>query len=82
MEDPIRLLRDNPAESRFEAVLVHGEMAVKPYRLRGDTIALQHTVVPPSHAGIGIARRLNAFARVEAERRGLTVVPKCPYIED
>ncbi len=82
MEDTIRLLRDNPGESRFEAVLADGKMAVKPYRLRGDTIALQHTVVPRPHAGIGIARRLNGFAHEQAERRGLTIVPKCPYVED
>lgn len=82
MNFPIREFRDNRDESRFEALLVDGSVAVKPYEVRGDTIALRHATVPTHFAGRGIADQLNQFARREADRRRLRVKPGCPFIED
>lgn len=79
----IRAFRDNRDLSRFEAQLADGLVAFKPYRLgRDHTIAFRHAVVPASHTGEGVAARLNGFAREQARKAGLTIVPSCPFIED
>lgn len=78
----VRALRDNPSLSRFEAILEDGSVATKPYHVRDGTIALRHAVVPAAHAGRGVAEQLNRFAEAAAGRRGLEIVPACPWIED
>ena len=73
-------VRDRPAERRF-VITVDGEIAgVATYRLRGDVITFIHTEVSPPFGGRGLAARLAAYALDDARRRGLRVVPSCPYI--
>lgn len=74
------VIRDNPAESRYEAQ-IGDEMAVVEYeRGAGKQIALIHTEVPPALEGHGIAGKLARFALDDARARGLEVIPVCPYI--
>ena len=49
------------------------------YVVRPGRIALVHTEVLPSHRGLGVGERLVRFALDDARRRGLRVIPTCPY---
>ncbi|HEY0696997.1 MAG TPA: GNAT family N-acetyltransferase [Micromonospora sp.] len=73
-------VRDNPAESRYE--ILDGEQVVgfATYRLTGGRIAFLHTEVDPAHAGRGLAGQLVTWALDDVRRRGLTVLPFCPYV--
>jgi predicted GNAT family acetyltransferase len=63
----------------FEA---DGHVAELVYQLEGDRLLLIHTGVPRSLEGRGIGGKLVAAAIGEAGRRGLTVVPLCPFARD
>jgi uncharacterized protein len=72
-------VRDNTVLSRFE-LDADGVTAFMNYRLAGDTIRLEHTETPPRARGRGIASLLTAGALEIARRRGLKVVPRCPFV--
>lgn len=73
------VVRDNPAESRYETE-VDGLPGMIEYELAGDTIALTHTEVDPGLEGRGVAGAMAKFALEDARRRGLKVVPDCPFV--
>lgn len=73
------VVHDNPAKSRYET-LVDGYLGMIEYELAGDTIALTHTEVDPELEGRGVAKALAKFALEDARRRGLRVVPDCPFV--
>lgn len=73
------LIRDNPAENRFEADLGDGSFAVAEYELFPERIVFTHTGVPPKHEGRGIGSALIRFALGAARERGLKVIPICPF---
>jgi predicted GNAT family acetyltransferase len=72
-------MRDNPAESRYEAA-IDGDVAVAEYILQGNEIVFTHTEVPEAFEGRGIASQLARFALDDARARGLAVIPSCPFI--
>ena len=73
-------ITDNDAEQRYEARL-DGELAgILEYIVKRGRIALVHTEVLPAHEGHGIAGQLARFALDDARRRGLRVIPSCPYV--
>jgi uncharacterized protein len=73
-------IRDNPAASRFE-ISEDGTLAgFAEYELSGDTIDFVHTEVDPAFGGRGLAGQLVAAALTDARRRGLAVLPHCPYV--
>lgn len=49
---------------------------------RGEVIAFTHTETFPEFAGQGIASKLVEEALDDAERRGLGVLPFCPFVND
>jgi predicted GNAT family acetyltransferase len=69
------------ATSRF-LVEADGHVAELVYELDGDRLLLIHTGVPRALEGRGIGGKLVAAAVDEAKRRGLTVVPLCPFAQD
>ena len=69
---------DDPAASRF-MVEADGKVAELVYQLEGDRLLLIHTGVPRALEGRGLGGKLVAAAMDEAKRRGLTVVPLCPF---
>ncbi len=74
------LIADATAAQRYEAHL-DGELAgVLEYIVKRGRIALVHTEVAPTHEGRGIASQLARFALDDARRRGLRVIPICPYV--
>jgi predicted GNAT family acetyltransferase len=72
---------DNPEAHRYEAV-VDGEVAgFAEYRLDGDVIDFNHTVVEDAYEGKGIGSRLAAGALDDVRARGLQVVATCTFIK-
>jgi len=69
---------DNPAESRFQAV-VDGHLAVLDYVLDGSRLVLVHTGVPDELGGQGLGGQLVRAALHRAVAEGLTLVPECPF---
>jgi predicted GNAT family acetyltransferase len=72
---------DDPAGSRF-IVEADGHVAELVYQLDRDRLLLIHTGVPRALEGQGIGGKLVGAAIDEAKRRGLTVVPLCPFARD
>ncbi|MFJ2952787.1 GNAT family N-acetyltransferase [Streptomyces sp. NPDC087226] len=71
---------DNPAENRYE---IHDDdrlAGFSEYRINGRRIAFTHTETLPDFAGRGLARQLVAEALEDVRRRGLDVLPFCPYV--
>ncbi len=72
-------VRDNTAFSRFE-LDAGGVTAFMNYRLTGGVIRLEHTETPPQARGRGIASQLTASVLEIVRKRGLRVVPRCPFV--
>jgi uncharacterized protein len=73
-------VRDNADERRYEARLGSEEVGFIAYRLEPGRMTLVHTEVDPAFEGHGIASRLVAGALDDIRRRGLTLVPVCPFV--
>ncbi len=73
-------VRDDPDRSRYE-IQVDGQLAgFTDYRLRNGRISFTHTEVGAGFSGRGLARKLVADELADARRRGLAVLPFCPYV--
>ena len=72
-------VRDNPEKHRFEIDLGDGSFAFAEYTLPAGKIMFTHTEVPPEHEGKGIGSALIRHSLGEARRRGLKVIPICPF---
>ena len=74
------VLTDASERERYEAHL-DGELAgVLEYKVTRGRIALIHTEVLSVHEGRGVGSALVRFALDDARRRGLRVIPTCPYV--
>lgn len=74
------MVKNNEAESRFE-IFVDDQLAgFEDYTLSPGMIAYNHTEVLPQFAGKGIAQQLAREILEEARRRGLKVLPYCPFV--
>jgi predicted GNAT family acetyltransferase len=71
---------DNPEDQRYELWLGETLAGVIVYRPRPDALALVHTEVDPAFEGRGLAAKLVAAALDDVRRRGLKIVPLCPYV--
>jgi uncharacterized protein len=71
---------DNPEASRFEILDGDEVGGIAVYELRGNAIAFVHTETLPGHEGRGLAKQLVTSALADARRRGLAVLPECPYV--
>ncbi|HMI19860.1 MAG TPA: GNAT family N-acetyltransferase [Sphingomonas sp.] len=70
---------NNEARQRYE-LAGEGGIAVAYYEPRGAAIALTHTVVPERLQGHGLASVLIKAALADIRKRGLKVVPECPFV--
>jgi uncharacterized protein len=78
------VITDNPAKSRYE-LHVGAELAGFVVYELGDEgnsqlISLVHTEIEPAFQGARLATRLARFSLDDARKRGLAVLPYCPYI--
>jgi predicted GNAT family acetyltransferase len=71
---------DNPGESRYDVLVDGGLAGFARYRLHGERITFFHTEVDPAHEGQGVGSTLARGALDDVRRRGLEVVPLCPFI--
>jgi predicted GNAT family acetyltransferase len=73
---------DNPSASRYELHVGTELAGFVEYTLRQhDTvISLVHTEIEPAFQGKGLATHLARYSLDDARKRGLGVLPFCPYI--
>ncbi|MGH3206202.1 MAG: GNAT family N-acetyltransferase [Trebonia sp.] len=76
------VVTDNPAASRYELHVGPELAGYVDYLMRDhDTaISLVHTQVAPAFQGEHLATRLARYSLDDARKRGLGVLPFCPYI--
>lgn len=74
------IVRDNPEQNRYD-IYADGQLAgFSEYKLRRGRIAFTHTEIGDGFSGRGLARKLVADELADARRRGLAVLPFCPYV--
>lgn len=79
--EPEIAIRDAPDEQRYE-VRADGELAgFAQYRAKPGQIAFTHTEIDDRFEGQGLAGKLVASALDDARRRGLAVLPFCPFVK-
>jgi uncharacterized protein len=65
---------------RYE-ISVDGALAgFTKFSVDGDVATMPHTEIDPRFAGQGLATTLIRAALDDARARGLTVVPRCPFV--
>ena len=74
------VVADNAELQRYEARRGSDVVGFITYRLQPERITLIHTEVAPALEGQGIASQLVAGALDDIRRRGLTLVPICPFV--
>jgi predicted GNAT family acetyltransferase len=73
-------VRDNPEQHRYE-LRSDGELAgFVTYGLHPDHITFIHTEIEPPYEGEGLGGQLARAVLDDARRRGLMVIPMCPFI--
>ena len=74
------VVADNPDEERYE-LHQDGELAAfTEYQLGEGFIAFVHTETQPAFEGHGVAQVLVRETLDDVRRRGLAVMPFCPYV--
>ena len=73
-------VHDNPSRRRYELAEDGVVVGFVSYRIYDGVIDLVHTEVDPDHGGRGLAGQLVAATLDDARRRGLGVLPHCPYV--
>lgn len=71
---------NNSNANRYELSL-DGQLAFADYRLEGDRLAVTHVETPVELRGRGVAAELMKGIVEDAKKRGLTIVPICPYAQ-
>jgi predicted GNAT family acetyltransferase len=70
----------NEAAGRYE-IRVDGTLAgFTQFHVNGDVATFPHTEIEPEFEGKGLASQLIRAALDDVRARGLTVVPKCPFV--
>ncbi len=78
MSEQSPLVRDNPAERRFE-IAVGDQLAIAEYRLVDGGIMFTHTEVPQALEGRSLGKALVLAGLAAARERGLKVLPVCTF---
>jgi uncharacterized protein len=73
-------VRDNPAETRFEVHVGDALAGFSTYRPQPAAFAFLHTEIDPAFEGRGLGSVLVRGALDEMARRGLGVLPYCPFV--
>jgi predicted GNAT family acetyltransferase len=73
-------VRDNRAGSRYEIYDGDQLAGFCDYNLTRTTIAFIHTEIDQAFARRGLAKQLVTEELDDARRRGLAVLPFCPYV--
>lgn len=73
-------IRHNAEQRRFEYTAANGELAVCEYVRTGAVWELNHTYVPDSLRGQGIAAKLVEATLAHVRSEGGKVIPSCSYV--
>jgi predicted GNAT family acetyltransferase len=73
-------VHDDPTRSWYEARVDGRRAGIAAYQLQDGVVTFTHTVVEDAYEGQGIGGALARTALDDARRRGLAVVPRCPFI--
>ena len=74
--------QDTGEGGRYLIALPDGATAEMTYRrVDAQTIAIDHTFVPRSHRGGGLAEKLVQRGIDDARAEGIRIVPLCSYVE-
>jgi predicted GNAT family acetyltransferase len=76
------VISDNVSAGRYEGRIDGKLVGYCDYRLEGKTIVLPHTETLPAYRGRGVADAIVGFVLNDADKRGLTVVPQCWFVEE
>jgi hypothetical protein len=71
---------DNAEQRRYESHLGSDVVGFISYRLTPGRMILIHTEVAQALEGKGVGSQLVAGALDDIRRRGLTIVPICPFV--
>jgi uncharacterized protein len=71
----------DPEHSRFVVRLPGGDAELLYAPFGDDVVDLQHTEVPPSGQGKGVADALIRAALTYAREHGMRVMATCPYVQ-
>ena len=71
---------DNKAAHRYEAWIGDQLVGWIMYQERPGLVVFQHTEIDPDFEGHGVGSRLTAAALDDVRARGLSVVPRCPFV--
>ena len=73
-------VRDVPDHHRYEILEGEQRLGLSTYKLHDDTIEFVHTEIDPAFGGRGLGKVLVTAELEDARRRGLQVLPSCPYV--
>ena len=71
---------EHDAEGQRYVISVDGDPAGYTAYERGEEIVFTHTEIDPRFEGQGLGSRLVGDALDDVRRRGLTVLPLCPFV--
>ena len=71
---------DNPQRSRFEVYADDDLAGFADYRLNAGAMTITHTQTNQELQGKGVASALIRDTLDSARSRGLTVLPRCPFV--
>jgi predicted GNAT family acetyltransferase len=71
---------DRPDSGQYEVKLDGQPVGLLSYQLEGGMMTYRHTEIDPSVSGRGLGSTLVRFALDDARARGLTVIPRCPFV--
>jgi len=74
------IIRDNVEKRRYEAWIGSRVVGVIAYHPEPPQLTLIHTEVDPAFEGKGVGSQLVAGALEDIRRRGLSLVPICPFV--
>ena len=69
---------DNTAAHRFELAFANGTVVVE-YEPALGALTITHTKVPKALEGRGLGSRIAGLIVAEARRRGVRLIPVCPF---
>lgn len=73
-------VRDNPDERRYEAAVDGAFAGFTAYSTQPGLLAFVHTEVESAFEGHGVGSVLIREALEDVRRRGLAVLPFCPFV--
>ena len=76
------VVRDNPRELRYEALIDDELVGIIRYRREPGLVVLVHSEVDLEHEGTGVGSELVRGALADIRERGLQMVPQCPFVAD